>query len=218
MTDQNYPNDKVGDHPESGGPQEAATVFSHGEGIDLATTTDEQQDLGQVAEPDEGALREELAQLKQKLEETEAALAASRGDTLRVHADMQNLRKRTAREVQQARDFALEGFARDLLRVSDNMERALNAMPDVQDGAIKAMADGVGMVQAELKRIFESHGVVRIETAGKPFDANLHQAVQEVDAPEAQPGTIVAEFQPGFLLNGRLLRASMVVVARVQAT
>lgn len=156
----------------------------------------------------------DLSILKRRLEETEAALAASREETLRGLADMQNLRKRTAREMQQSRDFAVEAFARDLLSVSDNMERALNAMPDSQDSALKAMAEGVKMVHAALTRVFTNHGVVRMETYGQAFDPNLHQAVQQTLAPDAAPGTVVSEFQPGFLLKGRLLRAAMVVIAK----
>ncbi|MBF0434611.1 MAG: nucleotide exchange factor GrpE [Magnetococcales bacterium] len=157
---------------------------------------------------------QEWAAMRQKLEETEAALSKSRDETLRAMAEMQNIRKRGAREMQQARDFAVEGFARDLLSVSDNMERALGAMPQSQDTAIKALVDGVGMVQAELRRIFGNHGISRIECVGQPFDPNLHQAVQEVEAPEATPGSVVAELQPGYLLRGRLLRAAMVTVAK----
>ncbi|MBF0140918.1 MAG: nucleotide exchange factor GrpE [Magnetococcales bacterium] len=188
-------------------------------GADAHTVADGADDVVSAEGSGDGSATasgdQEWAAMRQKLEETEAALAKSRDETLRAMAEMQNIRKRGAREMQQARDFAVEGFARDLLNVSDNMERALGAMPQSQDTAIKALVDGVGMVQAELRRIFGNHGISRIECIGQPFDPNLHQAVQEVEAPEATPGSVVAELQPGYLLRGRLLRAAMVTVAKV---
>ncbi|MBF0415819.1 MAG: nucleotide exchange factor GrpE [Magnetococcales bacterium] len=187
-------------------------------GADAHTVADGADDVVSAEGSGDGSATasgdQEWAAMRQKLEETEAALAKSRDETLRAMAEMQNIRKRGAREMQQARDFAVEGFARDLLSVSDNMERALGAMPQSQDTAIKALVDGVGMVQAELRRIFGNHGISRIECIGQPFDPNLHQAVQEVEAPEVPPGSVVAELQPGYLLRGRLLRAAMVTVAK----
>ncbi|MBF0132981.1 MAG: nucleotide exchange factor GrpE [Magnetococcales bacterium] len=210
MTDQNCSQDKQIDQ---GDPQNDACATTPGMEPDLETMTRVGSNCDETSS-EEGM---DLATLERRLEETQAALAASREETLRGLADMQNLRKRTAREVQQARDFAVEAFARDLLSVSDNMERALNAMPDSQDPALKAMADGVKMVQSELKRIFTSHGITRMETLGQIFDPNLHQAVQQVATPDAVPGSVVSEFQPGFLLKGRLLRAAMVVIAKNEA-
>lgn len=214
MTDQNHQKE-MGDRHNGPGDAPGVRPPEEGSGGESAVEQDAAESLDTTSGQESSEADEEaFVQLQKKLEKTEAALAASREETLRALADMQNLRKRTAREVQQARDFALEGFARDLLGVSDNMERALNAMPNSQDAATKAMAEGVKMVQAELKRIFGNHGVARIETLGAGFDPNLHQAIQQVDAPDVAPGTIVTEFQPGYLLNGRLLRASMVVIAK----
>ncbi|MBF0173676.1 MAG: nucleotide exchange factor GrpE [Magnetococcales bacterium] len=184
------------------------------DGTTVSPSTDQSDPSDGAGDRGEESLKEELTRLEIKLEEMEAALAASREETLRALADMQNLRRRTAREVQQARDFAVEGFARDLLNVSDNMERALNAIPDSQEVGLKALAEGIRLVQTELKRVFGNHGVTRIETVGQTFDPNLHQAVQQVVAPGVVPGSVVSELQSGFLLNGRLLRASMVVVAK----
>ncbi|MBF0605615.1 MAG: nucleotide exchange factor GrpE [Nitrospirae bacterium] len=216
MTDQNCSQDKQID---PGDPHNDASATAPDMEPDLETMTRVGSNQGATSTdevPSEEGADEgmDLATLGRRLEETQAALAASREETLRGLADMQNLRKRTAREVQQARDFAVEAFARDLLSVSDNMERALNAMPDSQDPTLKVMADGVKMVQSELKRIFTSHGVTRMETLGQVFDPNLHQAVQQVATSDAVPGTVVSEFQPGFLLKGRLLRAAMVVIAK----
>lgn len=211
MTDQEYSNEQM--------TRQDAEAGQPAQNVEDAHTVAEETD-GVVAEGTEGFSAaapgddRELSTLRQKLEETEAALAKSRDETLRAMAEMQNIRKRGQREMQQARDFAVEGFARDLLSVSDNMERALGAMPASQDTAIKALVDGVGMVQAELRRVFGNHGISRIECVGQPFDPNQHQAVQEVEAPDTQPGLVVAELQPGYLLRGRLLRAAMVTVAK----
>ncbi|MBF0110200.1 MAG: nucleotide exchange factor GrpE [Magnetococcales bacterium] len=217
MTDPNQTNGIKENHPFQ------AEVPVDGEGFS-ARTDHEGDSLPGEEESEAGAvpgespsLPGEVDRLVGRVEELETALAASRDETLRSLADMQNLRRRTAREVQQARDFAVEGFARDLLPVADNMERALSAMPEREDPALKAMAEGIRLVQAELDRVFKHHGVTRIEAVGKPFDPNLHQAVQQVAVSAADstpPGAVVSELQSGYLLNGRLLRASMVVVAK----
>jgi molecular chaperone GrpE len=139
---------------------------------------------------------------------------ANRNDYLRSVADMQNLRKRTARDVKQARSFAIEGFARDLLPVADNMIRALAALADSDDPAVKSLFDGVEMVQKELDRAFDKHGLTKIEALNAKFDPNLHQAVVQIEDPDAEPGQVVQEMQVGYTLNDRLLRPAMVGVAK----
>lgn len=131
---------------------------------------------------------------------------------LRALAEMENLRKRTTKEVDQARKFALEGFTRDLLAVADNMDRAIAAIPSTGDAAFQAVASGVRMVQTELNRVMTKHGVTRVNAINTRFDPNLHQAIMQVDDPKAEPGTVVQELQAGYLLHDRLLRPAMVGV------
>ncbi|MBF0447762.1 MAG: nucleotide exchange factor GrpE [Magnetococcales bacterium] len=157
--------------------------------------------------PGEPSLEEQYEKMKEKAE-------ANRNDYLRSVADMQNLRKRTARDIQQARSFAIEGFARDLLSVSDNMSRAVDALADQEDAAIRSLMEGVEMVQKELNRAFEKHGLAKIVALNEPFDPNFHQAVVQIDAPDAESGQVVQEMQTGYTLNGRLLRPAMVGVAK----
>ncbi|MBF0454866.1 MAG: nucleotide exchange factor GrpE [Magnetococcales bacterium] len=169
---------------------------------------DTQPEAPQVGkEPEEPSLQALYEACMEKAE-------ANRNDYLRSVADMQNLRKRTARDIKQARSFAIEGFARDLLPVSDNMIRALAALADNEDPAVKSLYEGVEMVQKELDRAFDKHGLERIEALNAPFDPNLHQAVVQMDAPDAKPGQVVQEMQVGYTLNGRLLRPAMVGVAK----
>lgn len=135
-------------------------------------------------------------------------------DYLRALADMRNLRQRTEREIQQARQFAIEAFAKDLLQVVDNMERALLAIPDSSDSVHVAVVDGVRMVATGLENILKKHGVTRIKALHTPFDPNLHQAVMQVEDPSVAPDLVVREMQSGYLLNNRLLRPSMVGIAK----
>jgi molecular chaperone GrpE len=143
-----------------------------------------------------------------------AKAEASHNDYLRSVADMQNLRKRTSRDIQQSRSFAIEGFARDLLPVADNMVRALTALTESDDPAIESMREGLKMVQKELDRAFDKHGVVKVATQNVQFDPHVHQAVVQMDAPDVEPGFVAQEMQTGYTLNDRLLRPAMVGVAK----
>lgn len=137
-----------------------------------------------------------------------------RNDYLRALADMKNLRQRTEREMQQARQFAIESFAKDLLQVADNLERALGAIPASDDPVAVALTDGVRMVATGLESTLKKHGVTRIQALNTPFDPNLHQAVMQIEDPEVPPDQVVRELQSGYLLNQRLLRPSMVGISR----
>lgn len=137
-----------------------------------------------------------------------------RNDYLRALADMRNLRQRTEREIQQSRQFAIEAFAKDLLQVGDNLERALQAIPESSDPVSIAVTDGVRMVATGLENTLKKHGVTRIKAMNAPFDPNLHQAVMQVEDASVAPDTVVREMQSGYLLNNRLLRPAMVAIAK----
>jgi molecular chaperone GrpE len=137
---------------------------------------------------------------------------------LRTLAEMENLRKRTEREVADVRLYGISAFARDILTVADNMHRALNALDtelrEKADASIKALLDGVELTERELMKVLEKHGVRRIEPLGEKFDPNKHQAMYEVPEPSAAPGSVVQVIQAGYLIGDRVLRPALVAVAK----
>ena len=135
-----------------------------------------------------------------------------RDQLLRTAADFDNFRKRTKRDLEDVRRRAKEEAVRDILPIIDNLERAVAASGAAVD--VQAVADGVRMVLRGFQDISERMGLSRIETVGSQFDPNVHDAVQQVETSEHPAGTIMAEVVPGYMLQGRLLRAAMVVVAR----
>jgi molecular chaperone GrpE len=144
-----------------------------------------------------------------------------RDQMLRALAEMENLRKRSEREKSDARVYAIEKFARDLLSVSDNMARALEALPDDEREALtdggKGLLGGIEMTQKELHTVLTRHGVTAIEAEpGAAFDPNLHQAVANIPS-EHPNGTIASLFQAGWRIGDRTLRAAMVAVSAGQA-
>lgn len=153
----------------------------------------------------------------------EEALAALRGDldaakqeVLYARAETQNVRRRLEKDVQDARAYAATGFARDILSVSDNLARALDALPKEvrEDEKLKGFVTGIEATQREVEKVFAQHGVTRIASVGLPLDPNQHQAMMEVPHAEYEPGTVVSELQSGYMLRDRLLRPAMVTVAK----
>ena len=150
-----------------------------------------------------------------------SALEAERTDLkdrlLRTLADMENLRRRTEREVADARTYAVAGFARDMLTVADNIRRALEAVPaeaGQADGPLKAFVEGVELTERDLLKSLERHGVKRLEPKGSKFDPNMHQAIFEVPNTEVPSGTVVEVVQTGYAIGDRVLRPAMVGVAK----
>jgi molecular chaperone GrpE len=152
----------------------------------------------------------------------DAALAKEVGDLkdrlLRTLAEMENLRRRTEREVADARAYGVTSFARDILAVADNMERAMKALDDEirekADAGVKALLDGLELTERELIKVMEQHGVKKLEPQGQKFDPNLHQAMFELPDPSVPAGTIVQVMQPGYTISGRVLRPALVGVAK----
>lgn len=137
---------------------------------------------------------------------------------LRVAADMENLRRRTARDVHDARAYAVANFARDMLSVSDNLHRALEAIPveakTSGDVGFTALIDGVEITERAMLSTLERHGVKKLAPEGEKFDPNFHQAMFEVPNPDVPAGTVVQVVQPGYLIGDRVLRPAMVGVAK----
>jgi len=152
--------------------------------------------------------------LQRVVEGLQAENAELQDKHLRAIAESQNIRRRAQQDVEKERKFGIERFARDVLSVADNLGRALSALPADVDPAVKNVIVGVQATERELQSILERHGVTRIEAVGKPFDANFHQAMMEVEDPAVPTGTVVQELIPGYTLAGRLLRAAMVGVSK----
>jgi molecular chaperone GrpE len=140
-------------------------------------------------------------------------VAKANDQVLRVQAEMQNVRRRAERDVENAHKFALDKFAADLLPVVDNLERALAAI-DVADEGQKAVAEGLELTLKSFMEVLARHKIEAIDPAGQPFDAELHQAVSMVPNPDLETNTVMDVFQKGYTLNGRLVRPAMVVVSQ----
>jgi molecular chaperone GrpE len=146
------------------------------------------------------------------LAEVQAEAARLKDALLRTAADFDNFRKRTRRELEEARRNGREDLLRALLPVFDNLERAIQSAQRTSD--VKAMTEGLTMVQRQFTDSLGREGIARIPTIGRPFDPGVHEAIQQVETTEHDPGTVIAEVQPGYTQGERLLRAAMVVVAR----
>ena len=166
-------------------------------------------DQGEDSEGEADGLSEALAALKADLE-------AAKQEVLYAKADTQNVRRRLEKDIQDARAYAATGFARDILSGSDNLTRALDALPaDTRaDEKLKGFVIGIEATQREIEKVFGQHGVTRIASVGLPLDPNQHQAMLEIPTTDHEPGTVVQEMQAGYMIKDRLLRPAMVAVAK----
>jgi molecular chaperone GrpE len=137
---------------------------------------------------------------------------------LRLAAEMDNLRRRTEREIKDAKSYAAAGFARDMLAVSDNLRRALDAVPTemraTADASLTTLLEGVEMTKRSMLSALERHGVKKIDAEGQKFDPNFHQAMFEIPNPAVPNNTVVQVVQAGFTIGERVLRPAMVGVAK----
>lgn len=154
----------------------------------------------------------ELLQLRQRLEAKEKEAKDNYERLLRQVAEAENLKKRVAREKEDALRFANEALVRDLLPVVDNLERAVSHAQGGGNG--KPLVDGVEMVLKGLSDVLIKHGVVQILAIGQPFDPAKHEAMSQVETANQEPNTVVEEFHKGYLLRDRLLRPALVSVAK----
>ena len=171
---------------------------------------DDAAEAGESSDDDtQETLDEALASLRGDLE-------TAKQDVLYARAETQNVRRRMEKDVADARNYAATGFARDVLSVADNLARALEAIPVEQreDEKLKGFIAGIEATQRELDKVFTQNGITRIAAKGMPLDPNQHQAMMEVPSDDVEPGTIVQEMQPGYMIKDRLLRPAMVTVAK----
>jgi molecular chaperone GrpE len=151
-----------------------------------------------------------------RLSELERELEEVRQHVLYAQAETQNVRRRLEQEKVNAAQYAAAGFARDMLTVKDNLERALDAIADElrEDDRMKSLVAGIEATGRELDNVFQRHGISRIEALGQKLDPHFHQAMIEVPDDRVEPGTIVQEMQSGYTIKERLLRPALVGVAR----
>lgn len=168
--------------------------------IQEAEETLNEQENAEEVESEADVLKQENQKLKDEL--------------LRTLAESENIKKRCAAEIEKNNKYAISSFAKDLLAVADNLERALDAAKDASTDEAKALLQGVELTKKELTHVFEKFGITKMESLDKPFDPNFHQVIQQVSDPSKPAGTIIAELQTGYMINGRILREAMVVVAK----
>ena len=189
------------DKPQAGEPNATAAGEAPKDGNAMPGEGPPAASDGRAGETE--TLRTEVAELKDRL--------------LRAHAEMDNIRKRTEREKADAHKYAVSKFARDIVTVGDNFQRAISAVPAAaveQTPALKSFLEGVTMTEREFLNVLERHGVKRIDPKGEAFNPHLHQAVMEQDNKDVPAGTVVQVFQPGYTIEDRVLRPAMVVVAK----
>lgn len=159
----------------------------------------------------------DAAGLAAEVELQQAQIAELRDRLLRAHAEMDNIRKRAERDKEETAKYAITRFARDVVTVADNFERAVQSVPAgaaEQDPALKSLVEGVTMTEREFLNVLERYGVKRINPKGETFNPHQHQAMMEVQNVDVPVGTILEVFQPGYVIEDRVLRPAMVVVAK----
>jgi molecular chaperone GrpE len=169
------------------------------------------EDIG-VADTD-GSVGDATAKRVVALEEE---LATAKQDTLYAHAETQNVRRRLEKELSDARAYAATAFAREILSVADNVERAIASIPAElrEDDKFKGLVVGLDATAKDMESVLRKNGVERFVSIGQPLDPNKHQAMIEMPHAEAAPGTIVQELQSGYMIRDRLLRPALVGVAK----
>lgn len=159
------------------------------------------------------SIEQRIVELEKALAESESTVKAQKDGVLRGKAEVENMRRRVAMDVEKAHKFALNKFASELLPVVDNLDRALSAI-DKDDEQFKSVAEGIEMTLTSLMAALEKSGVKEINPVGETFNPELHQAMTMIEVPGAEPNSVIDCMQKGFELNGRLLRPAMVVVAK----
>jgi molecular chaperone GrpE len=156
---------------------------------------------------------ERITRLEQELQEM-------RDKWLRAEAEMANLRARTKREVEDARLYAVQKFARDVVEAAENLKRGIDSLPKQAEGEpelVTKLREGFEGIERSFVGLLERNGITRTDPTGAAFDANLHQAMAEQENAEHPPGTVLQAWSQTWLLNGRLLRPAMVVVSKAPA-
>ena len=182
---------------------------------------DIKQDTEQNLETDESTVNESnqepqdfsAHELEQQLEEAQQQAADHQDKMIRIQAEMENLRKRTERDVSNAHKYANEKFANELLQVKDSLELGLNA----DDIDLEKLKEGTELTLKMLSSAFEKFAIQEIDPTGEAFDPNLHEAMTMQESTEHEPNTVLTVMQKGYTLHGRLIRPAMVIVSKASS-
>jgi molecular chaperone GrpE len=180
----------------------------------IAAAAEAAEQAAHEASASDGA---DVVALQVQIEQLQQQLAEAKDQTLRTVAEMQNVRRRAEKDVENAHKYALEKFANGLLPVADNLERTLEAVPDREAEGVKPLVEGVELTRKTLLDVLGRFQVEQIDPLGAPFDPQFHEAVSMVDNPAVEPNSVLHVMQKGYTLSGRLLRAAMVMVAKGNA-
>jgi molecular chaperone GrpE len=170
--------------------------------------------------PDADGAEQLMQAASGRIGELEAELAEMRDRWMRSEAEMQNVRTRAKRDAEDARQYAVQGFAKDVVEAAENLKRGLDSIPAPAPGEadiIGSLRDGFAGVERSFIALLERNGIKRTDPTGAVFDPNLHQAMSEQESAEHPPGTVLAAWTAAWTLNGRLLRPAMVAVAKAPA-
>ncbi|MDE1148909.1 MAG: nucleotide exchange factor GrpE [Azospirillaceae bacterium] len=175
-------------------------------------------DSNETTAPDiDAAVTQEAPAAKEGTAALEAEVASLKDQLLRAMAEVENVRRRAQKEREDTAKYAVSGFAKELVSVADNLRRAIEAVPeDARSGndQVNNLLTGVEATERQLNAAFDRAGIVKLDPLGQPFDPNFHQVVAEVDGTDKPAGTVVTILQPGYTIQGRLLREAMVCVAK----
>ncbi|WP_431065786.1 nucleotide exchange factor GrpE [Methylotuvimicrobium sp.] len=194
--------------PEKAADEQAETILEQSADAQLDNNIDE-NNQPQTAE------KVDIEELSKKLEEAEQKATENWDKVLRIQAEMENLKRRTQKDLENAHKFALENFAKELLTVVDSLELGLQAAigdsPEVQK-----FREGSELTLKQFEAVFSKFNIEVVNPLGQPFDPELHQAMAMQPSADAEPNSVINVFQKGYVLNGRLLRPAMVVVAKAE--
>ncbi|WP_404355254.1 nucleotide exchange factor GrpE [Methylotuvimicrobium sp. KM1] len=194
--------------PEKAADEQAETILEQGADAQVDNNIDEN------SQP-QAAQKVNVEELSQKLEAAEQKATENWDKVLRIQAEMENLKRRTQKDLENAHKFALENFAKELLTVVDSLELGLQAAigdsPEVQK-----FREGSELTLKQFEAVFSKFNIEVVNPLGQPFDPELHQAMAMQPSVDAEPNSVINVFQKGYVLNGRLLRPAMVVVAKAE--
>jgi molecular chaperone GrpE len=182
--------------------------------IEEPTSAAPEPDLSEVSAEQ---LKAMIAALQGELEAKDVEASAKQDQYLRAVAETENVRRRLEKEKDETAKYAISKFAKDILTVGDNFQRAIAAVPKdavENDPALKTLLDGVMLAERDYRGVLERHGIVVVDPVGQPFNPHHHQAVMEQENADVPAGTVLQVFQVGYLIEDRCLRPAMVVVSR----
>ncbi|GHD43526.1 molecular chaperone GrpE [Marinobacter persicus] len=179
---------------------------------------DEQNEATEAAAEENVAAEQSAEPEMSEVESLQAQLQEQQEQVLRVQAEMQNVRRRAEIDVEKAHKFALEKFVKELLPVADSLEKAVESTEGQQDASemVTSIREGVEMTLDLFRKSLAKFNVEQLDPVGEPFDPQQHEAMSMVPAPNAEPNSVVAVVQKGYLLNGRVVRPAMVMVAKAE--